>query len=193
MSLSTRKKMKGSFPLLSTNIPHFTVENLDKDGDKKLRGWGMVSPAGDLLCPRRQSRQSAAGGRRLEKHSVFLCRLPRTPMFSTGEPPIGYVSPSGAGKGQDTSPRAARCRSVLVKLAYSPTRTIAPNALPSRGGSVVASPPWLVPDTQNFREHTPAPGSHLPAVSSTAGPFRRRTFQVTVPQGVHPIGGPKPP
>ena len=84
MSLSTRKKMKGSFPLLSTNIPHFTVENLDKDGDKKLRGWGMVSPAGDLLCPRRQSRQSATGGRRLEKHSVFLCRLPRTPVYLRG-------------------------------------------------------------------------------------------------------------
>ena len=39
---------------------------------------------GDLLCPRRQSRQNATGGRRLEKHSVFLCRLPRTPCFFYG-------------------------------------------------------------------------------------------------------------
>ena len=42
---------------------------------------------GDLLCPRRQSRQSAAGGWRLEKHSVFLCRLPPDPRLFTGEPP----------------------------------------------------------------------------------------------------------
>ena len=39
---------------------------------------------GDLLCLRRQSRQNATGGRRLEKHSVFLCRLPRTPCFFYG-------------------------------------------------------------------------------------------------------------
>ena len=97
--------------------------------------------------------------------------------------------PSGAGKGQDTTPRAARYRSVLVELAYSPTRAIAPGVLPSRGGSVVAPLPWLVPDVQNYRKYAPAPGPHPPAVSSTAGPLRRWTLQVTVPRGVHPIGG----
>ena len=91
-----------------------------------VRGRG-ISPAGDLLCPRRQSRQNAAGGRRLEKHSVFLCRLPRTPVFSTGEPPRGCVSPSGAGEGQDTAPRAARCRSLFLERLFAPTRAIAPN------------------------------------------------------------------
>ena len=39
---------------------------------------------GDLLCPRRQSRQNAAGGRRLEKHSVFLCRRAPDPLFFYG-------------------------------------------------------------------------------------------------------------
>ena len=97
MSLSTRKKMKGSFPLLSTNIPHFTVENSDKDGDKKLRGWGMVSPAGDLLCPRRQSRQNAAGGGSRAFNNA-LSRLPRTPCLFYGGATKrrGYIHPARA-------------------------------------------------------------------------------------------------
>ena len=45
-------------------------------------------------------------------------------------------------------------------------------------------------DTQNCHEHAPAPGPYPPAVSSTAGLFWRRSFQVTAnPRGVHPIGG----
>ena len=45
----------------------------------------------------------------------FYAASPGPPVFSTREPPRGYVSPSGAGKGQDTAPRAARCRSVLLE------------------------------------------------------------------------------
>ena len=45
---------------------------------------------------------------------VFMPPRPGPPVFSTKEPPRGCVSPSGAGKGQDTAPRAARCRSVLL-------------------------------------------------------------------------------
>ena len=112
MSLSTRKKMKGSFPLLSTNIPHFTVENLGKDGDKKLRGWGMVSPAGDLLCPRRQSRQSAAGGGSRAFNNA-LSRLPRTPCFFYGGATKGrgYIHPVRAKDRIPllTPPAAAPC------------------------------------------------------------------------------------
>ena len=104
---------------------------------------GMVSPAGgtgdgenfalrgDLLCPRRQSRQSATGVRRLEKHSVFLCRLPRTPCFSTGEPPRG-VEKICPARAKDripffTPPAAAPCwlnRLMLLqerlRLVFSP-------------------------------------------------------------------------
>ena len=54
---------------------------------------------------------------------------------------------------------------------------------------MVVSPPWLVLDMQNSRGHAPASGPHLLTVSLTAGLFRRRTFQITVPRGVHPIGG----
>ena len=69
---------------MSTNIPHFTVENLGKDGDKKLRGWGMVSPAGDLLCPRRQSRQSAAGGGSRAFNNALSRRAPDPHLFYGG-------------------------------------------------------------------------------------------------------------
>ena len=145
---------------------------------------------GDLLCPCRQSRQSATGGRRLEKHSVFLCRLPRTPVYLRGSHQGVWKNLPGAGKGQDTAPRAARCRSMSLERAYTPTRAIAPTFQPSRGGSVVAPPPWLVLNTQNCREPAPTPGPPPPAVSSTAGLFWRGSFQVTAnPWGVHPIGG----
>ena len=79
---------------------------------------------------------------------------PRTPCFLRGAPPRGCVSLSGAGKNQDACLSANRCRSVLLEQLLAPTRPIAPSFHPSRGGSVVASPPWLVPDTQNFCEHT---------------------------------------
>ena len=139
---------------------------------------------GDLLCPRRQSRQSAAGGRRLEKHSVFLCRLPRTPCFFYGGSHQGvWKNLSGAGKRQDTIPCAARCRSILLEQVLAPTRVVAPRFHPSRGGSLFASPPRLVPNMQDCRKHASAPGLHLPAVSPTAGPFQCWSFHVTVPRG----------
>ena len=114
---------------------------------------------------------------------------PGPPVFLRGSHQGARLYPTGAGKRQDTAPRAARCRSVLVERVYTPTRAIAPGFLPSRGDSVVASPPRLVQDTQNCREHAPVPGPHPPAASSTADLSRRWTFQVTVPRGVHPIGG----
>ena len=72
----------------------------------------------NLLCPRRQSRQSATGKRRLEKHFVFLCRLPRTPVFSTGEPPRGEVVSIRRGQrpGYRTSRRPLRSRWRLCRL-----------------------------------------------------------------------------
>ena len=49
------------------------------------RGMGDFALRGDLLCPRRQSRQNAAGGMRLEKHFVFLGRIhPGPPDFYGG-------------------------------------------------------------------------------------------------------------
>ena len=141
-----------------------------------------ISPAGDLLCPRRQSRQNATGGGS-RAFTMPYPASPGPPFDLRGSHQGVKLYPSGADKDQDTVPCAARCRSVLVEQAHAPTRAVAPSSQPSRGGSVVAPPPWLVSDTQNFREHTPAPGPYPLAVSSTAGPFRHRTFQVTVPQG----------
>ena len=151
-----------------------------------------ISPAGEFLLQRCKRNQKTAGGGSRAFHNA-LSRLPRTPIYFTGEPPRGFLSPSGASKRQDTVPRAARCRSVLVEQACSPTRTIAPTFPPSRGGLVITSPPWLVPDVQDYRKHAPAPGPHPPAVSLIAIPFQHVVFQVTVPRGVHPIGGPRPP
>ena len=114
---------------------------------------------------------------------------PGPPCFFTGEPPRARLYPYGAGKRQDTIPRTARCRSVSLERVYTSTRAIAPGFQPSRGGSVVAPPPQSVPDMQDCVEHTLAPSLHLLAFSSTAGLSRRWIFQVTVPRGVHPIGG----
>ena len=128
----------------------------------KITDWYLgISPAGEFLlqrCKRNQMAQAtfscpfgaihletAGGGSRA--FTMPYPAAPRTPSFSTGEPSRGGVSPSGAGKRQDTIPCAARCRSVLIEQAYFPTRAIAPGFPPSRGGSVVAPPPGLVPDT----------------------------------------------
>ncbi len=156
-------------------------------------GVGMVSPCGATYFARVGKVGKAPPG---AAHGHLQCPIPPPPgpPFILRESHQGVkLYPSGAGKRQDTLPHAARCRSVLVERAYSPTRAIAPNALPSRGGSVVAPPPWLVPDVQDYRKHAPAPGPYPPVVSSTAGLSRRWNFQVTVPRGVHPIGGPRPP
>ena len=165
-------------------------------------GYGFAL-RGDLLCPRRQSRQSAAGRRRLEKHSVFLCRLPRTPCFFYG----------GAIKGQGCI-QPARAKDRIPFLAPPAAQPLA--ALPPYGCGVplagAAAPCWLnrylllqEPSRltsihraavrwllrlrgwcwmcKNCREYTPVAGLHPPVVSSTAGLFRRWTFQVTVPWG----------
>ena len=72
-----------------------------------------ISPAGESLLQRCKRNQKTAGGRRLEKHSVFLCRLPRTPCFFTGEPPRG-VEKICPARAKDripflTPPAAAPC------------------------------------------------------------------------------------
>ena len=151
----------------------------------------MVSPAGDLLCPRRQSRQSATGGRRLEKHSVFLCRLPPDPPFVLrGSHQGARLYPSGAGKGQDTVPCADRCRSVLVEQADAPTRAIAPGFQISRGGSVVAPPPWLVLRAGEWLQHSRPLGLQRPFGPLTSAPIPALEFSgYRQPPGVHPIGG----
>ena len=155
-----------------------------------------ISPAGGWEWFRLRASSFCSGAKGTKRppgaaHGHLQCPIPPPPdplFFLRWSHQGARLYPSGAGKDQDTAPRAARYRSVLVELAYSPTRAIAPSFHPSRGGSVVAPPPWLVPDVQNYRKHAPAPGPHPPAVSSTAGPLRRWTLQVTVPRGVHPIG-----
>ena len=91
-----------------------------------------ISPAGEFLLQRCKRNQKTAGGG-LRAFDNALSRLPRTPISSTGEPSRGGVSPSGAGKGQDTVPRAARCRSTFFEQVLASTRAVAPASLPSRG------------------------------------------------------------
>ena len=149
----------------------------------------VISPAGDLLCPCRQSRQSATGGGSRAFDNA-LSRLPRTPCFFTGGPPRARLYPSGAGKDQDTVPHAARCRSVLIGPTYAPTRAVAPGFLPSRGGSVVALPPGWVVDIRGWLRRLkflslqgsfgPLPSVPIPAPQLPG---------YCHPRGVHPIGG----
>ena len=84
--------------------------------------------------------------------SVPSGHLPLTGGVGPGPPFIlreshqgARLYPSGAGKGQDAYLCAARCRSVLIEWAYTPTRAIAPASLPSRGGSVVVPPAGEIP------------------------------------------------
>ena len=135
---------------------------------------------GDLLCPRRQSRQSAAGGRRLEKHSVFLCRLPRTPCFSTGGSHQGAVYLHPARVKDRTPflapPAAAPCclnrylllqeRSRLAPIPRGAVRW----SLRLRGWCLICKTAY---------EYASALVLHSPSVSSTAGLFWRESFQVT--------------
>ena len=98
------------------------------------------APAGAPFCPRRQSRQSAAGGMRLEKHFVFLGRIrPGPPIFLRESRQESAKWTSGAGKRQDATLCAARCRSVSVEGACTPTRTVAPAFLPSREWSCLTA------------------------------------------------------
>ena len=68
-------------------------------------------------------------------HGHLQCPIPPPPdpLFFLRESHQGArLYPSGAGKGQDTAPRAARCRSLLLEQAYllqEPSRL----AFPHRG------------------------------------------------------------
>ena len=101
---------------------------------------------------------------------------PPDPRLFTGEPPRGELYPSGAGKRQDTVPRAVRCRSVLVELAYSPTRAIAPGVLPSRGGSVIAPLPWLVLGAGKQLQYSAPLGLQQPFGPLTSAPIPALEF-----------------
>ena len=109
---------------------------------------------GELLCPRWQSRQSAAGGWRLEKLFVFLCRLPPDPRLFTGEPPrnVEKICPAR----EETRipllapPAAAPCSLNRCLLL----RAVAPSFSPSRGGSVVAPPPGRLLRAGEWLQHS---------------------------------------
>ena len=94
-----------------------------------------ISPAGEFLLQRCKRNQKTAGGGS-RAFTMPYPAAPRTPVYFTVEPPRGCAFPSGAGKRQDTVPRAARCRSVLAEWDCVPTRGIAPNALPARRARV---------------------------------------------------------
>ena len=173
----------------------------------------MVSPCGVTYFARGGKVGKAPPG---AAHGHLQCPIPPPPdppFILRGSHQGARWYPTGAGKGQDTVPRAARCaavggfaalrmrrtscgccRSVFFEQAYAPTRAIAPSFPPSRGGSVVAPPPGLVQDTQNCCEHAPAPGPHPSAVSLTSASISALDLPgYHQPRGVHPIGGPKPP
>ena len=84
--------------------------------------------------------------------SVPSGHLPLTGGVGPGPPFIlreshqgARLYPSGAGKGQDTIPRAARCCSTFLEQVLASTRAIASASLPSRGGSVVVPPAGKIP------------------------------------------------
>ena len=127
---------------------------------------------------------------------------PRAPVYLRGSHQGARLYPSGAGKGQDTAPRAVRCaavggfvalrmrrtpcgccRSVLVKQAYSPTRTVAPSFHPSRGGSVAALPPWRVLRIGKWLQHSPPLGLQQSFGPLTTVPIPALEFSSYRPPG----------
>ena len=111
-------------------------------------GEGMVSPCGATYFAHVGKVGKAPPGDGVSKNTpCFYAASPGPPLFLRGSHQGVWKNLPGAGKGQDTAPCAARCRSVLAEQAHSPTRVIAPSAQPSRGGSVVGTPPGLVADT----------------------------------------------
>ena len=134
---------------------------------------------GDLLCPRRQSRQSAAGGRRLEKHSVFLCRLPRTPVYLRGSHQGAvYLHPARVKDRIPllAPPAAAPCYLNRCLLLQERSRLVFSHrgavrwSLCLRGWCLICKTAY---------EYASALVLHSPSVSSTAGLFWRESFQVT--------------
>ena len=115
---------------------------------------------------------------------------PGPPLFLRGSHQGARLYPSGAGKRQDTASYAVRCRSVLVKQVLAPTRAIAPGFQTSRGGSVVAPPPWLVLRAGEWLQHSPPLGLQRPFGPLTSAPIPALEFSgYRQPPGVHPIGG----
>ena len=96
-----------SFPFVGADVP---IRPLCQVSERYLG----ISPAGEFLLQRCKRNQKTAGGGS-RAFTMPYPAAPRTPVCFTGEPSRGFVPPSGAGKRQDTGPRAARCRSVLTE------------------------------------------------------------------------------
>ena len=126
-----------------------------------------ISPAGGWEWFRLRASSFCSGAKGTKRppgaaHGHLQCPIPPPPdplFFLRWSHQGAKLYPSGAGKDQDTAPRAARCaavggfaalrmrrtpcgccRSVLIEWSCTPTRAIAPNVWPSRGGSVVVPP-----------------------------------------------------
>ena len=130
-------------------------------------------------------------------HGHFQCPIPPRPgppLFLRESYQRAKLYPSGAGKRQDIAPRAARYRSVFLEQVLAPTRAVAPGFHPSRGGLVVAPPPWLVPDAQRLPQKRTCSRSALASVFVAFHThYGAGTSRLPSPWGVHPIGGPRPP
>ena len=114
--------------------------------------------------------------------------------FLRGSHQGARLYPSGAGEGQDTAPRAARCRSVLVEQACTPTRAVAPSFHPSRGGSVVAPLPWLVLGAGKQLQYSAPLGLQQPFGPLTSAPIPALEFSgYCRPPGGTSNRGPTPP
>ena len=150
---------------------------------------------GDLLCPRRQSRQSAAGGRRLKKHSVFLCRRAPDPLFfyRGATKWRGYIHPARVKDRTPflAPPAAAPCYLNRCLLLQERSRLVF-----SHRGAVR----WSLRLRGLFPICKTTVNTHLLQVR-TLWRLRRpqaysgeEVFRLPpTPRGVHPIGGPKPP
>ena len=166
---------------MSSSARHIRVQNST---------W-EISPAGEFLLQRCKRNQKTAGGGSRAFNNA-LSRLPRTPCFLRGSHQGARLYPSGAGKGQDTAPRAARCRSVPVEQPPTPTRGDAPNLLPSREGAGRRSAARTCAGlAETYRKTRLRPGT-APA-SGLRHLLRRFAAEPSrappTPGGVHPIGG----
>ena len=74
-----------------------------------------ISPAGEFLLQRCKRNQKTAGGGSRAFNNALSRRAPDPHLFYGGATKECGKNLPGAGKGQDTVSRAARCRSVLVE------------------------------------------------------------------------------
>ena len=100
---------------------------------------GSFALRSDLLCPRRQSKQTAAGGSSRAFYNA-LSRYPQTPIFSTGARDcFVYQSGSARVKDRNVLPFSDRCRCVFLNQSIFQIRCHRASACISLGAAGIGS------------------------------------------------------